>query len=169
MSGYATLNVNSNNIIDDFLYIFKKFYNSVKDKITKNDDMSLEDFINRYSEDKDFLNYLESVKLSLNEISDIMGQIHFDYDEYYNFASIKRMIAYIADNLEKYFHHSSFIMLLLKNFNNIIIKERQSENYKEEYERFDIFLHQEDYFYSEIFDYDSKYGDAVDEVTNLLG
>ena len=99
-----------------------------------------------------------------------MEQINFKYDEYYNFASIKRMITYIINNLEKYFNYSSFIVLLLKNFNDLIIKERQLDSYKEEYEKFDIFLYeQEDYFYTEIFDGDSKYDDAIDEVTNILG
>ena len=55
MSGYATVNGNTN-FIDDFLYIFKKFYHSVKDKFTKNDEMSLDEFINKYSDDKKFLN-----------------------------------------------------------------------------------------------------------------
>ena len=99
-----------------------------------------------------------------------MEQISFEYDEDYNFASIKRMITYIVDNLEKYYYHSSFIVLLLKNFNDLIVKERQLDDYKEEYEKFDKFLYeQEDYFYTEIFDSDSKYDDAVDKVTNILG
>ena len=169
MSGYATVNGN-NNILDDFLDIFKEFYNSVKDKFTRNDEMSLDEFINKYSEDEKFLNDLESIKSSLNEISEMMEQINFDYDEYYNFASIKRMITYIVDNLEKYFYYSSFIVLLLENFNDLIDKERQFDDYKEEYEKFDTFLYeQEDFFYTEIFDSDSKYDDAVDKVTNILG
>ena len=169
MSGYATVNGNSN-FIDDFLDIFKEFYNSVKDKFTRNDEMPLDEFINKYSEDKKFLNDLESIKSSLNEISEMMEQINFDYDEYYNFASIKRMITYIVDNLEKYFYYSSFIVLLLENFNDLIAKERQFDDYKEEYEKFDTFLYeQEDFFYTEIFDSDSKYDDAVDKVTNILG
>lgn len=169
MSGYATVNGNSN-FIDDFLDIFKEFYNSVKDKFTRNDEMPLDEFINKYSEDKKFLNDLESIKSSLNEISEMMEQINFDYDEYYNFASIKRMITYIVDNLEKYFYYSSFIVLLLENFNDLIAKERQFDDYKEEYEKFDTFLYEkEDFFYTEIFDSDSKYDDAVDEVTNILG
>ena len=169
MSGYATVNGNSN-FIDDFLDIFKEFYNSVKDKFTRNDEMPLDEFINKYSEDKKFLNDLESIKSSLNEISEMMEQINFDYDEYYNFASIKRMITYIVDNLEKYFYYSSFIVLLLENFNDLIAKERQFDDYKEEYEKFDTFLYeQEDFFYTEIFDSDSKYDDAVDNVTNILG
>lgn len=169
MSGYTTVNGN-NNIIDDFLDIFKKFYNSVKNRYTKNDEMSLDEFINKYSEDKEFLDYLEFVKYSLNEISNVMEQINFEYDEYYNFASIKRMITYIIDNPEKYFYYSSFIVLLLKNFNDLLVKERQLDSYKEEYEKFDIFLYeQEDYFYTEIFDSDSKYDNAVDKVTNVLG
>ena len=169
MSGYATVNGNTN-FIDDFLDIFKEFYNSVKDKFTRNDEMPLDEFINKYSEDKKFLNDLESIKSSLNEISEMMEQINFDYDEYYNFASIKRMITYIVDNLEKYFYYSSFIVLLLENFNDLIVKERQFDDYKEEYEKFDTFLYeQEDFFYTEIFDSDSKYDDAVDNVTNILG
>ena len=169
MSGYATVNGN-NNVIDDFLDIFKKFYNSVKDKFTRNDEMPLDEFINKYSKDKKFLNDLESIKSSLNEISEMMEQINFEYDEEYNFASIKRMITYIIDNLEKYFYYSSFIVLLLKNFNDLIVKERQLDDYKEEYEKFDTFLYeQEDFFYTEIFDSDSKYDNAIDEVTNILG
>ena len=127
-------------------------------------------FISKYSHDEDFLNDLESIKFSLNEISEMMEQINFEYDEEYNFASIKRMIIYIVDDLEKYFYHSSFIVLLLKNFNDLIVKERQLDDYKEEYEKFDIFLYQqEDYFFTEIFDHDSKYDDAIDKVTNTLG
>lgn len=169
MSGYATVNGNTN-FIDDFLDIFKEFYNSVKDKFTRNDEMPLDEFINKYSDDKKFLNDLESIKSSLNEISEMMEQINFDYDEYYNFASIKRMITYIVDNLEKYFYYSSFIVILLENFNDLIVKERQFDDYKEEYEKFDTFLYeQEDFFYTEIFDSDSKYDNAVDNVTNILG
>ena len=168
MSGYATVNGN-NNIIDDFFDILKKFYHSVKDKITKNDEMSLDEFIDKYSEDKEFLNDLEYIKSSLNEISEIIEQINFEYGEYYNFTSIKRMITYIVEDLEKYFYYSSFILLLLKNFNDLIDKERQLYDYKEEYEKFDTFLYeQEDFFYTEIFDGDSKYDNAIDEVTNIL-
>ncbi len=82
----------------------------------------------------------------------------------------KRMITYIVDNLEKYFYYSSFIVLLLENFNDLIVKEKQFDDYKEEYEKFDKFLYeQEDYFYTEIFGSDSKYDGAVDNVTNILG
>lgn len=169
MSGYTTVNGN-NKIIDDFLDIFKKFYNSVKDKFTKNDEMSLEEFIDIYSEDKEFLDYLDYIKSSLNEISNVMEQINLEYDEYYNFASIKRIITYIANNPKKYLHYSSFIEHLLKNFYDLIIKERQLDNYKEEYEKFDNFLYeQEDYFYTEIFDSNPKYNDVIDKVTDILG
>ena len=61
--------------------------------------MSFEEFISRYSKDIEFLNYLKYVKSSLNEISDIMEQINFRHDEYYNFSSIKRMITYIENFL----------------------------------------------------------------------
>ena len=43
-------------------------------------------------------------------------------------------------------------------------------SYNKEYEKFDTFLYKmENYFYTEIFDGDSKYDDAIDEVTNVLG
>ena len=64
MSSYVGVNEN-NNIFDDFLEIFKKFYNSVKDKFTKNDEISFDEFINKYSKDKEFLDYLKFVKVSL--------------------------------------------------------------------------------------------------------
>ena len=102
MSGYVTVNGNTN-FIDDFLDIFKEFYNSVKDKFTRNDEMPLDEFINKYSEDKKFLNDLESIKSSLNEISEMMEQINFEYDEEYNFASIKRMITYLLIILRNIF------------------------------------------------------------------
>ena len=164
MSGYNE----NNNVIGDFSDIFKKFYHCVKYKFRITDGMSLDEFINRYSNDNEFLNDLESVKYSLNEISEIMDEINFEYDEEYNFASIRRMINYIIDDCEKYFHYSSFIVLLLKNFNDLILKQRQID-YKEEYEKFDNFLYeQEDFFYGEIFVSDSKYSDAIDKVTNIL-
>ncbi len=58
MSGYIT--ANRNNILYGFLNIFKKFYHSVKDKFT-NDEMSLGEFINKYFDDKEFLNDLEFI------------------------------------------------------------------------------------------------------------
>ena len=168
MSKYEASYVN-NNIIDDFLDIFKKFYNSFKHASAKLDEMSFEEFISRYPMDIKFLNYLEYVKSSLNEISDIIEQITFRYDEYYNFSSIKRMITYIINDSEKYFHHHFFIMDLLRNFLDLIIKERQLEDYLEEYEKYDCLLYkQEDYFYTEIFDYESKYNHAIVKLTNVL-
>ena len=58
MSGYIT--ANRNNILYGFLNIFKKFYHSVNDKFT-NDEMSLGEFINKYFDDKEFLNDLEFI------------------------------------------------------------------------------------------------------------
>lgn len=169
MSGYENSYAN-NNIMDDFSDILKKFYSSLKDTFTKLDGVSFEEFIIKYSKDTEFLNYLEHVKYSLNVISDFMRQINFRYDEYYNFSSIKRMITYIVNDFEKYFHYSSFILTLFRNFMDLILKERQLEDYMEEYEKFDLLLYsQEDYFYTEIFDYDSKYDYAIVKLTNVLG
>lgn len=78
-----------------------------------------------------------------------MEQINFRYDGYYNFSSIKRMIAYIVNDSEKYFHYPYFILDLFRNFMDLILKERQLVDYLEEYEKFDCLLYnQEDNFYT---------------------
>ncbi len=142
-------------------------YHSVK-KFPK--DMSMREFVDKYSDDIDFSDFIISIKTSLNEISNLIDQIDFEYDEYYNFISIKKMINYIVNSLEKYYQYYYFLVTILKSFKNLIIKEIQLNDYKEEYEKFDLFLYeQEDLFYTEIFDFDSKYDDAIDKITNILG
>ena len=61
-------------------------------------------------------------------------------------------------------------ILLLKNFNDLIAKERRLDGYNEEYVKFDKLLYElEDYFYTEIFNHDLNYDGAVDKVINILG
>lgn len=80
------------------------------------------------------------------------------------------MISYIVNDFEKYFHYHFFIIALLRNFLDLILKERHLEDYRVDYEKFDCLLYkQEDYFYTEIFDYDLKYGHAIVKLTNVLG
>ena len=155
--------------LDKIHSLHSNIHHSVKNKFVINESMSMKEFLDKYYDD-DFLNYLNSIKISLNEISNIIEQIDFEYDEYYNFISINKMIIYIVSDVKKYFKYSSFILLILTEFKDLMDKKRIVRNYKEEYEKFDNFLYeQEDYFYTEIFDQDSKYDDVIDKVTNILG
>ena len=154
--------------LDKLHSLHSNIYHSVKNKFAINEGMSMKEFMDKYYDD--FLDYLNSIKISLNEISNIIEQIDFEYDEYYNFISIHKMISYIVGDIEKYFKYSSFILLILTEFKDLMDKKRIMRNYKKEYEKFDDFLYeQEDYFYTEIFDRDSKYDDVIDKVTNILG
>ena len=124
----------------------EKLFKSVN-KFAENNDMPIDELIDKYSKDVDFLNYLNSIKISLNELSNVMEKIDFEYDEYYNFKSINKMINYIVSDIEKYFKYYSFMLLILTAFKDFIGKERESIDYREEYENFDIFLYnQEDFF-----------------------
>ena len=92
MSGY----INSTNNLNeaDFLSLFKKLYHLIKDKIypKPNEELTLEELVEIYSNDKNFLNRLEYIKTLLDDIDESMEDIDFRYDEYYNFSSIKNMV-----------------------------------------------------------------------------
>ena len=97
-----------------------------------------------------------------------MEDIDFRYDEYYNFSSIKNMVTYIVSDVEKYLKYSSFIMILLTDFNNLL-DGQINPNYENIYKKFDIELYkQEDIFYTEIFEYTYEHDDLIDKVTNIL-
>ena len=92
--------------------------------------MSMREFVDKYSDDIDFSDFIISIKTSLNEISNLIDQIDFEYDEYYNFISIKKMINYIVNSLEKYYQYYYFLVTILKSFKNLIIKEIKLNDYK---------------------------------------
>ena len=63
MSGY--INANSNLNADNFLSLFKKIYYFIKDIFTKNQnpkELSFDELVDVYSNDKEFLNYLKFIK-----------------------------------------------------------------------------------------------------------
>lgn len=170
MSGY--INANSNLNADDFLSLFKKLYSFIKDIFTKNQaskDLSFDNLVEIYSNDKEFLKYLKFIKTSLDDIGELIEDIDFPYYEYDNFMSIKKMITYIADDVSRYIKYSSLILPLLTAFSNLIEHQFDSD-YENIYEKFDMFLdEQEDFFYTEIFEYTHEYDDLIDKVTNILG
>lgn len=170
MSGYINANVNVN--ADDFLSLFRKLYNFIKDKFHKkepDEELSFEELVEMYSKDNDFLNKLDYIKTSLEEIDELMEDVNFTYDEYYNFLSIKDMITYIASDVGKFIKHSQFIITLLTAFNGLMDSQDDSD-YGTIYQKFDKWLYQkEDIFYTEIFESSHEYDDLIDKVTNILG
>lgn len=169
MSGYLNANVNVN--ADDFLSLFRKLYNFIKDKFHKkepDEELSFEELVEMYSKDNDFLNKLDYIKTSLEEIDELMEDVNFTCDEYYNFLSIKDMIIYIVSDTAKFFKHSHFIITLLMAFNGLM--GRQDElDYESIYQEFDKWLYEkEDIFYTEIFEYTHEYDEFIDKVTNIL-
>ena len=169
MSGY--INVNSDVNIENFLSLFRKLYDFIKNKFgnTESDNrMSFEELVEIYSNDNDFLNKLEYIKTSLYDIAVLMRHLTFCHGEYYNFMSIKNMIDYIVDDVGRYIKWSSFVVTLLTDFNNLIENQNASD-YTIIYEKFDICLDEhEDYFYTEIFDETHEYDELVIKVTNIL-
>lgn len=170
MSGY--INANSNVNIDACLNLFKRLYYYVKDKFSKkedNEELSFEELVEIYSKDEEFLNYVDYINSSLDNIAESMEEINFAHYEYDNFMSIKKMITYIINDIPRYLKYSSFILPLLTAYNNLL-ESQNSPNYEDIYEEFDIFLYeQEDIFYTEIFESTHKYDDLIDKVTNILG
>lgn len=170
MSGYINANVNVN--ADDFLSLFRKLYNFIKDKFHKkepDEELSFEELVEMYSKDNDFLNKLDYIKTSLEEIDELMEDVNFTYNEYYNFLSIKDMITYIASDVGKFIKHSQFIITLLTAFNGLMDSQDDSD-YGAIYQKFDKGLYQkEDIFYTEIFESSHEYDDLIDKVTNILG
>ena len=138
MSGYVNNSINLNG--NEFSSLFKRLYHFIKDKFQKEtDELTFEELVETYSNDKNFLDYLDCIKTSLNNIAEIMRNLKFQHDEYYNFMSITNMITYIISDVGKYIKYSSFILTILNDFNNLIDSQNNS-NYNIIYEKFDIKL-----------------------------
>ena len=167
MSGYInnTLTLDSN----DFLNLFKRLYHFIKDKFhPKIEELSFDELVEIYAADKEFLAKLEYIKSLLDEIDELMEDINFAYDEYYNFLSVKNMITYIVGDVGKYLKYSSFIVKILTAFNNLM-DNRNNSNYENIYEEFDIWLYKhERIFYTKIFESSHEYDELIDKVTNIL-
>lgn len=169
MSGYIHANVDVNT--DDFLSLFRNLYNFINNKFHKkehDEELSFEELVEMYSKGNDFLNKLDYIKISLEEIDEVMEDVNFAYDEYYNFLSIKDMITYIVGDVAKFLKHSHFIITLLIAFNNLMDSQDELD-YENIYQKFDKWLYKkEDIFYTEIFKSSHEYDELIDKVTNIL-
>ena len=80
MSGYVNNNADLNT--DDFLSLFKRLYYLIKDKFCQytKEELSFEELVVMYSNDKNFLANLNYIKSLLEDINEIMEDINFTYD-----------------------------------------------------------------------------------------
>lgn len=130
--------------------------------------MSMGDNIqNKYTYSKELI---ENIKDSFNNTENILSNIDFFKDEYYDFSSIKDMVFYILDN--KLLHNISMIRSLLNSFYNLVQfkKDSSSEEYEKRYEEFSSKLVDvEQSFYTEIYEPGENYSEeALSEISNSL-
>lgn len=191
MSNYINFNFNIG--INEFMCSFKEFFKRIKDilsqKVFKKENQSIDELVDLYSQDEEFLNNLNSLKTLLDGIKGLLKEVSFIRDEYISFLSIRNMISYILDDLYKFFRYYDFIRSLISSFRNLIVKEIEIYQkfdindydktevlvnsflsyYEKVYDEFDDFMdQQENYFYTEIFDYSDKYDDLIVDVTKAL-
>lgn len=131
--------------------------------------MSMRDNIqNKYAYSKELI---ENIKDSFNNTENILSNIDFFKDEYYDFSSIKDMAFYILDN-KSLLYHISMIRSLLNSFYNLVQfkKDSSSEEYEKRYEEFSSKLVDvEQSFYTEIYEPGENYSEeALSEISNSL-
>lgn len=130
--------------------------------------MSMGDNIqNKYTYSKELI---ENIKDSFNNTENILSNIDFFKDEYYDFSSIKDMVFFILDN--KLLHNISMIRSLLNSFYNLVQfkKDSSSEEYEKRYGEFSSKLVDvEQSFYTEIYEPGENYSEeALSEISNSL-
>ena len=129
----------------------EKIYSNVENIIFQKDEPTLNELI-------------ENIKDSFNNTENILSNLDFFKDEYYDFASIKDMAFYILDN-KSLLRHISMIRSLLNSFYGLVQfkKDSSNEEYEQKYEKFSSELvDTEQSFYTEI------YEETLSEISNSL-
>lgn len=112
-----------------------------------------------------------NIKDSFDNTENILSNLDFFKDEYYDFSSIKDMAFYILDN-KSLLHHISMIRGLLNSFYDLVQFKKYSSNeeYKQKYEEFSSKLVDvEQSFYTEIYEPSGNYNEeALSEISNSL-
>ena len=150
----------SDNIYDSFINAIKelkdRIYSNVENIIVQNNEPSLDELI-------------ENIKDSFVNTQNIISQLNFFEDEYYDFSSIKNMVFYILDNN---LNQISMIRSLFKSFYNLVQfkKDASDEEYKQKYEEFSSeLINVEQSFYTKIYEPTENYNEEVlSEISNSL-
>ena len=156
-NGYA---YNPGNVYDSFINAFRelaeKIYSNVEDIL--NNEPSLDELIG-------------NLKDSFNDAENIISDLDFFKEEYYDFSSIKDMAFYILGN-KSLLCHISMIINLLNSFYGLVQfkKDSSNEEYEKKYEEFSsVLVDTEQYFYTEIYEPSENYNEeTLSEISNSL-
>lgn len=166
---YVTMDEKEINL-DNLNEIYRKIceiFSNVKPHM----ELSINELVQLYSSDKDFLNDMNYIGESLSEIAKILVSIDILENEFILFLSIKRMIDYLLNDVELFIDYLFFIDDLLMNFFNLIHHKIHNsyDDYKKEYDLFVIYLNdKKEFFYTKIYQYSGKFEKTVIEINNLL-
>lgn len=152
----------SRNIYDSFINAIKelkeKIYSYVENIIVQKDGSSLDELIG-------------NIKDSFNNTENILSNLDFFKEEYYDFSSIKDLAFYILDN-KSLLHHISMIRTLLNSFYDLVQfkKDSSNEEYELKYEEFSSQLVEtEQSFFTEIYEPSENYNEeTLSEISNSL-
>lgn len=153
---------NPGNVYDSFINALKvlkeKIYSNVENIIVQNNEPSLDELI-------------DNLKDSFNTAENIVSNLDFFEDEYYDFASIKDLVFYILDN-KSLLKNILMFKDLLNSFYDLVQfkKEYSNEEYGIKYEEFSSQLVDvEQLFYTEIYSPSENYGEeTLSEISNSL-
>ena len=156
-NGYA---YNPGNVYDSFINAFRelaeKIYSNVEDIL--NNEPSLDELIG-------------NLKDSFNDAENIISDLDFFKEEYYDFSSIKDMAFYILDN-KSLLHNMSIIKGLLDSFYNLVQFKKNSSNkeYALKYDEFSSeLIDVEQFFYTKIYQPSEAYNEEeLSEISNSL-
>lgn len=191
---YANINrnyiSNSPNIVDSFIYALKKLKEKISAKfsnITQKEEHSIEvsdindayiddnsieeSYIEDTSVDESYINELIiDLKNSFNDIGEILFEIDFLEEEYYDFSSIRDMAFYILDN--NLLKQIDLVRDLLNSFYDAALSKNKlsPEEYDDKYEKFSLeLINVEQVFYTEICEPSKKYDEkTLSEITNAF-
>ncbi|WP_407381549.1 hypothetical protein, partial [Methanobrevibacter sp.] len=108
---------------------------------------------------------------SFNNTENILYNLDFFEEEYYDFSSIKDIAFYILDN-KSLLHHISIVRNLLNSFYDLVQfkKDFSNEDYNHKYKEFSSeLIDVEQLFYTKIYQPSQNYNEeALSEISNSL-
>ena len=114
---------------------------------------------------------IENLKDLFNNAENILSNLDFFEDEYYDFSSIKDMAFHILDN-KSLLPNISIIKGLLDSFYNLVQfkKDSSDEEYGLKYDEFSSeLIDAEQFFYAEIYEPSKNYDEeALSDISNSL-
>ena len=166
---YVTMDEKEINL-DNLNEIYRKIC-EIFSNVKPHNELPINELVQLYSSDKDFLNDMNYIGESLSEIAKILVSIDILENEFILFLSIKRMIDYLLNDVELFIDYLFFIDDLLMNFFNLIHHKIHNsyDDYKKEYDLFVIYLNdKKELVDTKIYQYSGKFEKTVIEINNLL-